>query len=192
MTIFESLLIALALSVDALVCATIYGKCHFDPKLKLKYALIIALCFGFFQFIMPIIGYIGGEKVQNYIANFDHWIAFALLAIVSAKMLKDCFENNDDNHGVNCKRINVITISALSIATSIDALALGFSVGILNAPILILSIIIGTVCFITSFSGFMVGQYLSKFKSLDKKLNIFGALVLLFIGARILNEHNVL
>ena len=186
MIIYESLAIALSLSVDAFVCSVIYGNHPYKLSKKFIYAFTMAFCFGFFQFLMPVIGYFAGNFVSGYLEQYDHWCAFILLALVSGNMVKEAFEKSEDTKE---KTLNLFVLFSLSIATSIDALALGFSVSVLNQSILLLSIIIGVVCFITSAIGFFVGQILAKLKGFERALNLLGAITLMTIALAILVEH---
>ncbi|MCI5638948.1 MAG: manganese efflux pump MntP family protein, partial [Succinivibrio sp.] len=106
--------------------------------------------------------------------------------LVSGNMVKEAFEKSEDTKE---KTLNLFVLFSLSIATSIDALALGFSVSVLNQSILLLSIIIGVVCFITSATGFFVGQILAKLKGFERALNLLGAITLMTIALAILVEH---
>ena len=186
MNIYESLAIALSLSIDAFVCSVIYGNHPYKLSKKLIYAFTMAFCFGFFQFLMPVIGYFAGNFVSGYLEQYDHWCAFIILALVSGNMVKEAFEKSEDEKE---KTLNLFVLFSLSIATSIDALALGFSVSVLNQSILLLSLIIGVVCFITSATGFFVGQILAKLKGFERALNLLGAITLMTIALAILVEH---
>ena len=185
MSFFESILTALALSTDAFACAIIYGKSNSFNRIK--YALLIGCSFGLFQFFMPIIGFGAGSSIRSLIDTYDHWLAFFLLIFVSFKMLKDAINPEENRQN----RLDLFTLVSLSIATSLDALAVGMSIGLLQAQILVLATIIGVVCFSTSFIGFLIGQQLSKIKKLESYLNIIAAFVLLGIGFAILYKHGV-
>ncbi len=186
----ESFALALALSVDALICAVLYSKCSFDTSIKLKIALVLSGSFGFFQFFMPVVGFFAGAAVVALVGSYDHYVAFVLLLYVSGKMLYDGFKREEDK--AICCHIPYFTIFLLSIATSIDALALGVSVGILYDTIFSFALIVGITCFTVSFMGSMAGQALGKIKRFDKTLNILGALVLLGIGVKVLIDHDVI
>ena len=186
MNFIESFLTALALSTDAFACAVIYGK--ITGTERLKNAFIIGLTFGRFQFVMPIIGFGAGSSIRTLIDTYDHWLAFTLLALVSFKMFKDAFSKEEKEKE---SKLNIVTLVSLGIATSLDALAVGLSAGLLQANILFTAGIIGIVCFILSASGFLIGQKLASLKRLDNWLNIFAALVLFGIGISILYEHGV-
>lgn len=188
MTTLEILLTAVALSIDASVCSVIYGKKQSGSENRFRHAIAMAFTFGFFQFLMPLIGFIGGESIIGLIDEYDHWLAFILLTGVSINMLKEAFEGETQE----AKHINFMILLSLGIATSIDALAVGFSLGLTTNPrILYASLIIGIVCFMISFGSFMAGHQLSRFRRLDRILNVLGAITLFLIGTKILYEHGV-
>ena len=130
-----SFLMALALSVDALVCAVITGKKQFPPALRLRFALEMGLTFGLFQALMPIAGFYAGASLAALIAAFDHWAAFALLSVVGLKMLKDALFPEKEECCQKAPRLSLTLLMTLGIATSIDALALGFSIGLISDTI---------------------------------------------------------
>jgi manganese efflux pump family protein len=175
--------IAVGLGVDAFSVAIGIGAAN--DKKSWSPVLRLAAAFGMFQFIMPIIGWLAGLTVVEIIASFDHWIAFALLAFVGGKMIWEGFEKesneekSDQTHGW--------PLLMLSIATSIDALAVGFSFSILNNPILFPAVIIGVICFVMTAVGMIFGKVLAKL--FGKKVEIFGGLVLITIGIKILIDH---
>lgn len=190
---FSYVFIALALSVDALVCSIVYGKCFSDARQKLKVAFIVSIFFGLFQLIMPLIGYFLAYTISGFIHYIDHWIAFGLLALVSLKMLYDTFKKDDENKEADqCKNFSVLAIFILAIATSIDAMSVGFSLGAVNNPIISLAAVTGLICFILSFGGCMLGQVLNKITSISSYLNVFAALVLLSIGISVLVDHKAI
>lgn len=186
MNFIESFLTALALSTDAFACAVIYGKISCSKRIQS--ALTIGLVFGAFQFVMPIMGFAAGRSIRAIIDTYDHWLAFTLLALVSLKMLKDAFSDTESKKE---EKLNIVTLVSLGLATSLDALAVGLSAGLLQADILFTAGIIGFVCFILSATGFLIGQKLAKLKHLDNALNVFAAFVLLGIGISILHGHGV-
>lgn len=181
-------LLALALSVDALVCAIIYGKRNFSPALRLRFACYTALTFGSFQAAMPMIGFYGGASTAHLIARFDHWAAFVLLALVGGKMIHDAVCGEDEDKEL--KRLSLPVLLTLGVATSIDALASGFSMGLIYDSIIFCATVVGITCACISFFGFMLGQLLCRLHRLDRSLNFLGGLVLLGIGVRILIEHH--
>ena len=184
-----SFLMALALSVDALVCAVITGKKQFPPALRLRFALEMGLTFGLFQALMPIAGFYAGASLAALIAAFDHWAAFALLSVVGLKMLKDALFPEKEECCQKAPRLSLTLLMTLGIATSIDALALGFSIGLISDTIALFASVVGVTCFVISCGGFMIGQILASFTKLDRLLNAAGGLVLLGIGIKILYEH---
>lgn len=188
MTSLEIFLTAIALSIDASVCSVIYGKKQTASNSRFRHAFVMALTFGLFQFLMPLIGFKCGVSIISLIEEYDHWLAFILLAVVSINMFKEAITGEKQE----AKHISFMILLSLGIATSIDALAVGFSLGLTSNPrILYSSLVIGIVCFSISFVSFIAGQQLSKFRKLDRILNVLGAMTLFLIGVNILHEHGV-
>ena len=185
MSLITIFILAVGLGVDAFSVAIGIGatndKKSWTPILRLSAA------FGLFQFVMPIIGWLAGQTVVEIIASFDHWIAFALLALVGGKMIREGFEKESDVGKVDQTRGWPLLL--LSIATSIDALAVGFSFSILKNPILFPAVIIGIVCFVMTTVGMIFGKVLAKL--FGRKVEIFGGLVLIAIGVKILIDHGI-
>ena len=203
MSLSQMLIIALALSVDALVCSIITGKTSCNNISRLITGFTVAFSFGLFQFLMPILGFLGGKQLQETLAAFDHWIAFILLSGVGANMLKEAYSSyheqhsDDDSGGGHCNsnhllQVSLIALLSMAIGTSIDALAVGVSYGLVSDAIMLCASIIGIVCFICSLLGYFLGQVLSTFKAIDPILNLLGAIVLISIGVNILIEHQAL
>lgn len=205
MSFSQMLIIALALSVDALVCSIITGKTSCNNLSRLITGFTVAFSFGLFQFLMPILGFLGGKQLQETLAAFDHWIAFILLSGVGANMLKEAYssyreqhsDDDDDSGGDHCNsnqllQVSFIALLSMAIGTSIDALAVGVSYGLVSDAIMLCASIIGIVCFICSLLGYFLGQVLSAFKAIDPILNLLGAIVLISIGVNILIEHQAL
>ena len=151
---------------------------------KISKALTIALFFGFFQGLMPIFGWLAGESIGDYISAFDHWIAFALLTFIGIKMIYDSITDKPNNF-LGTYTIKVVLI--LSIATSIDALAVGLSFSFLDISIFFPAIIIGVVAFLMSFFGVYIGRRFGKV--LKNRIEILGGSILIIIGLKILLEH---
>ena len=183
MDLITIFLVAVGLGIDAFSVAIGIGaastKKSWTPMLRL------ALAFGLFQFVMPIAGWLAGLTVVNVIGALDHWIAFALLAYVGGKMIREGLEKESDEERADQTR--GLPLLMLSIATSIDALAVGFGFSILKVPILLPAAIIGVVCFLMTAVGMMFGKVLAKI--FGKKVEIFGGLVLIGIGIKILVDH---
>lgn len=182
MGIIELILLSIGLGMDAFavsVCKGISMK-----KMNWKKACIIGLYFGGFQAIMPVIGYFFGSSFESIITNIDHWIAFILLAIIGAKMIQEAFQKEEEEYNED---ISVKTMLVLSIATSIDALAVGITFAFLKVNLLLAITLIGTITFILSVIGTKIGnRFGDKYKS---KAELAGGIILIIIGLKILLEH---
>lgn len=183
MSLITIFIIAVGLGIDAFSVAIGIGATN--NKKSLAPILRLAAAFGTFQFIMPIIGWLAGLTIVDIIASFDHWIAFTLLALVGGKMIWEGFEKENDEEREDQTR--GWSLLMLSIATSIDALAVGFSFSVLKNPILIPAFIIGIVCFLMTITGMIFGKVLARL--FGKKVEIFGGLVLIAIGVKIIIDH---
>jgi manganese efflux pump family protein len=175
--------VAIGLGVDAFSVAIGIGA----TKTGRSWAPILRLstAFGLFQSAMPLAGWLAGQTVVNIIADYDHWIAFALLAYVGAKMIREGFRKGNSKEKADQTR--GLPLLLLSVATSIDALAVGFGFSLLKAPIVVPAVIIGVVCFLMTVVGMLFGKALAKI--LGKKVEIFGGIVLIAIGVKILMDH---
>lgn len=154
--------------------------------------LRLAVSFGFFQFAMPLAGWLAGRTVADTISRYDHWVAFLLLALVGGKMIWDSLRPEECNRGEGMQRRSPdptrgMMLLALSVATSIDAFAVGLSFAFLKAPILYAGLVIGLVCFLMTAAGMMFGRKLGKV--FGKKAELAGGLVLIAIGMKILWDH---
>ncbi|HSN93638.1 MAG TPA: manganese efflux pump MntP family protein [Anaerolineaceae bacterium] len=183
MQILTILLISLGLAMDCFAVSLAVGTCGQIPDLRGK--LRLAAHFGIFQAGMTALGWILGGSLIQYVASWDHWIAFALLAYVAFKLLKsgltpDCEAFYQDPSKGR-------TMVLLSVATSIDAFAVGLSIAFMNVPILLSVISIGVVSALLSIIGLFGGHRLSC--QFGKRMEIVGALVLLFIGFRVVVTH---
>ncbi len=177
--------IALGVSMDAFAVAVTSGI--IINKVKLKNALKIGFFFGFFQALMPLIGWGAGIGFHHYIEKFDHWIAFILLVIIGGKMIYESFKGDEGEEDKNKNPLQLKVLLFLAVATSIDALAVGISFAFLEIPIFSSIIIIGMVTFIFSFLGVLIGKSSGQF--LRGKAEIVGGVVLTFIGVKILFDH---
>ncbi|NTW06395.1 MAG: manganese efflux pump [Syntrophaceae bacterium] len=183
MSLATIILLAIALGVDAFSVAIGIGAANNKKSLMPIWRL--SLSFGLFQFAMPVAGWFAGATVVDIIADYDHWIAFGLLALIGGKMIWEGFEEESEEDKDD--RTRGWPLLMLSIATSIDALAVGFSFSLLKASILFPSVIIGIVCFCMTAVGMIFGKVLAKL--FGRKVEIFGGLVLIAIGTRILLDH---
>ncbi|MBQ7580004.1 MAG: manganese efflux pump [Clostridia bacterium] len=186
MTFTEILLLAVGLSADAFsvaVCKGLSTK-KFSPKMS----VIVGLWFGFFQALMPAIGYFLGSAFVRYIEKFDHWIAFVLLAMIGVNMIRESFSKDEDDADSS---LSFSSMLPLAVATSIDALAVGVAplatLGIGLNKVLLCIALIGVTTFLLSAVGVKIGnKFGSKYKS---KAEFIGGLVLIALGAKILIEH---
>lgn len=183
MNIVDLLLIGIGLAMDCFAVSICYGLLSKKPKWK--HILRMALFFGGFQALMPVIGWLIGLTFKNYIVNFDHWIAFALLGFIGIKMIVEAIRKTDDTPCIQFNKLSVLL--SLSIATSIDALIVGLGFAFLKVHILVAVVIIGLVSAAFTIIGVLLGKRYGKF--LGKKAEIIGGLVLLGIGTKILLEH---
>ena len=187
MSILEIFLIGLGVSADAFAVSMCKGVEM--KKFILKYALLIALFFGGFQMLMPIIGWAAGTLFEKYITEFDHWIAFGLLLFLGGKMIYDGIFDRDDNKDGEEKpmKLGFFTLLVMAIATSIDALAVGVTFAFLKVNVWIAVSIIGATTFSFSLVGVGIGVKVGdKFKN---KAEILGGVILILLGVKILLEH---
>ena len=186
MSFFDIFLIGIGLSMDAFAVAVCKGLCM--KRINYKHTMVIALFFGGFQALMPLIGYFLGTFFESYITAVDHWIAFALLMYIGGKMLYDTFSSDDEE--IVCpviSRLNIKELFLLAIATSIDALAVGITFSFYKNTNIFLNIsVIGVTTFVISAAGVAIGnKFGGRFK---KKAEIAGGVILVLIGAKILLE----
>lgn len=186
MNIFVLIGISIGLSMDSLAVSVANGI--MIKKLQVRHAFRIAFSFGFFQAIMPLIGWAAGLTFSVYIKAFDHWIAFVLLTIVGLRMIWESYKSAKSDEAMrNC--LHFPTLLALSIATSLDALAVGVSFAFLDMTIWFPILVIGLITFIICFLGVILGNKLGP--HLGNKLGIIGGLVLIAIGINILLQHTL-
>ncbi|TFG83868.1 MAG: manganese efflux pump [Erysipelotrichales bacterium] len=184
MELITLFLIAVGLSMDAFAVALVNGLCASESRIR--YALRVGLFFGFFQGFMTWLGYTLGTNFSSYITSYDHWIAFILLGLIGGKMIYEGIKPKDIHCEVHQEK-SWLHLCYFSIATSIDALAVGVSFAFLNISILTPSLLIGIVTFSFSALGVMIGKRFALL--LDNKAEILGGVVLFLIGARILYTH---
>ena len=156
-------------------------------KINYGQGFVIALSFGFFQAGMPLIGWALGVRFERYISQFDHWIAFILLFIIGLKMLYDSITEDPSCPVEAVERLDLKELLLLSIATSIDALAVGVTFAFLKTNILQSASIIGVVTFLLSFMAVVIGNHWGN--RLQRKAGMMGGMVLMLIGLKILLSH---
>lgn len=183
MNIFIILMIAVGLAMDSFAVAVAGGCLH--RNLKLRGAMKIALFFGVFQAMMPVIGWLGGFGMRDYIAEVDHWLAFILLSFVGGKMIVESFKLGDKRKPINIASVYMLFL--LAVATSIDALIVGFSLSFLDIEIFMPAVIIGIVTFLFSLFGVYLGKKVGHI--FENKIEFAGGLILIGIGLKVLLEH---
>ncbi len=183
MKLLTILFVAIGLAMDAFAVSIVTGSVY--KELHVKHALRMALFFGGFQAVMPIIGFLAGLSLRDYISASDHWIAFGLLSFVGGKMIYESFKIEAAER--NRDPSNLMILLALSFATSIDALAVGITLSLLKGPITPAVTIIGLVTFTLSYAGVSLGKRFGHF--FESKIEVVGGLILIAIGLKILIEH---
>ena len=182
MTIWEIFLISVGLAMDAFAVAVCKGLKM--PKINKKQTALIALFFGGFQGLMPLIGYFLGKQFEEYIVSIDHWITFVLLGVIGGKMIYESFKKDEDDCD---KPFSIKELFVLAIATSIDALAVGITFAFLKVKIAVAVSFIGVITAGLSAVGVFIGhKFGEKYKS---KAEFAGGLILVLIGLKILLEH---
>ena len=175
-------LIAVGLAMDCFAVSLCKGLA--TKAKRAKTALIMAFSFGLFQAVMPLVGFAAGTYLLDDISGYDHWIAFGLLGGVGCKMLWEYFRGEKTE---SCDSLGSRELLILSVATSIDALAVGLSFAFLKMPILFAAVIIGVVSFLFSLTGFFLGKKAGE--RFGGYAEIAGGLILVGIGVKILSEH---
>jgi putative Mn2+ efflux pump MntP len=184
MTFLELFLIAIGLSMDAFSVSICKGLT--TKRFSWRMALVCGLWFGFFQALMPTIGYFLGAQFQEMIEAYDHWIAFGLLFLIGANMIREAIWGKEEE-GKENSALDFKTMLFLAIATSIDALAVGVSFACIQVKLWSSVLIIGLTTFVFSVLGVKIGNVFgSKY---EKSAGIIGGIILILIGLKILLEH---
>jgi len=181
---WEIFLIALGLSIDAASVAISLGLD--EKKSLLKNSLLTAVFFGAFQAFMPFLGWLTGNIFKELIVNYDHWLAFILLFLIGSRMIIISLREKDQQIGEG-EKISIKKLFLLAIATSIDALVIGISFSFLKINIFTSIMVIGATTFLLSFLGYVFGKKLSRY--FGKQAKIFGGVILIIIGLKILLDH---
>ena len=183
MDLFTILLIAVGMAMDAFAVSLGIGTTERCKSARAKFRL--AFHFGLFQFFMPIIGWVAGSTISRWIAPIDHWIAFILLAYVGINMIRSGLNPENESYAQDPSRGR--TLIVLAIATSIDALAIGLSLAMLEVAIIAPSIVIGLVTYGLSMVGLFAGNKLGQ--KFGKRMEIVGGIILIGIGVRVVITH---
>ena len=182
MKLIEIMVVSFGLAMDAFAVSVCKGLSM--KKINLKKNLIIALYFGIFQTLMPIIGYFLGITFSNIVKSIDHWIAFILLGIIGFNMIRESFDDEVEKKNDN---IDIKTMLLLAVATSIDALAVGVTFAFFKVNIILAILIIGIITFILSLIGVKIGnKFGDRFQN---KAELLGGIILIIMGLKILLEH---
>lgn len=182
MSLLTLFITAVGLSMDAFAVSICKGLAM--KKLSLKKACIVGLWFGGFQALMPLTGYLLGSRFEQYVTSIDHWIAFVLLTLIGLSMIKEALSKEEDTANDS---LDIKTMFLLAIATSIDALAVGVTYAFLKVDIVPAVCFIGIITFLLSATGVKVGNVFgTRYKA---KAEIFGGIILIAMGIRILVEH---
>ena len=180
--------IAVALAMDAFAVAIVTGLTV--KPLTQRHVFRLAFHFGLFQFFMPIIGWAAGTVVQKHIADFDHWVAFGLLSFIGGKMIWGSLSGDSQKNDSRNDPTSGWQLVVLSIATSIDALAVGLSLGLIGSTIIKPAVIIGMVAAGFTAIGMALGRQIGSVWG--KRVEIAGGLILIAIGIKIVIDHLLL
>lgn len=175
--------LALALAMDAFAVAL--GTGAVLSRLTGRHLFRLGFHFGLFQALMPVIGWLAGQTVIRWVSAWDHWIAFGLLAFIGGRMIYEALSDEDKPDDRDPTR--GLSLVLLSIATSIDALAVGFSLSVIGVSIWMPSLVIGLVAGVLTIAGMLLGGRIGD--RWGTRVEIFGGLVLIAIGLKILVEH---
>jgi putative Mn2+ efflux pump MntP len=177
--------IAVALAMDCF--AITLGMACGAKGLTMKQAVRMAAFFGVFQFVMPIVGWLAGDRLLGLIRSFDHWVAFGLLALIGGRMIYESFKLSDEEKACRPDQTQGTRLVVLALATSIDALAVGLSLGVVRTGILYPAAIIGLTSFVLTVVGARLGPVIGRI--VGKRAELLGGLILIGIGIKILIEH---
>ena len=177
-----TILIALGLAMDSFSVSITRGFTNTPRRMSIE-GLKVAFFFGLFQGIMPVVGWLAGVSIIDFISGVDHWIAFGLLTFIGLRMIYEAV-TTESKKMVSSSSFSVLLM--LSIATSIDALAVGLSFSFLEVSIITPAIVIGIITFSLSFLGVYIGK---RFGGFFEKIGVLGGIILIGIGIKILTEH---
>ncbi|MBK3519916.1 manganese efflux pump MntP [Carboxylicivirga marina] len=183
MNLLSITLIGVGLSIDSLAASITTGAC--SKNIRLKHILKVASFMAFFQGTMPLVGWLIGSSFKSIIEDYDHWVAFFLLLGIGSKLIYDGIIGSSDE--MNSNPTKNMLLAGMAIATSIDAMILGIGFGLIEINIWLAMLIIGSTTFLFSTIGVFVGEKLGN--KINKGIEIFGGIVLIGLGLKILLEH---
>lgn len=185
MSLIVVLGVAVALAMDCF--AITLGLACGAKGLTMKQAVRMAAFFGGFQFVMPVTGWFVGDRLLGLIRNFDHWVAFGLLALIGGRMIYESFELSEEEKACRPDQTQGARLVILALATSIDALAVGLSLGVVRTSILFPAAVIGATSFVLTVVGAKLGPVIGRI--VGRRAELLGGLILIGIGVKILVEH---
>lgn len=178
-------MLSVGLAMDATAAASARGIAA--KRVLARDVVLVAALFGGFQAVMPLIGWVVGERFGSVVAAWDHWIAFTLLGGLGVKMLWEARKADDEEEPAEVNPFHWRLLVVLAFATSIDALAAGLTLPLLETPVLISVAVIGLITAAFSAAGLMLGRRFGA--HLGKKLDVAGGLLLIAVGSKVLVEH---
>lgn len=181
----DIIILAIALSIDA--CVVSFSNGLVFTQNKRINSLILAFAVGFFQFLMPVIGWFVAQPAATYVEPYDHWIVFIIFVLLGIKFIKDAFKEEKEQK-IQCY-FCFSYIMLVAVATSIDALGAGISLAFSGVNIFIPALVIGVVTFINSLIGFWSGHLFKKFPT--KNLEISAGVILILLAFKTLLEHSL-
>jgi len=177
--------LAVALAMDCF--AVSLGLACGLKGLPTRQALRMAAFFGGFQFAMPLLGWLAGDKLLGFFRTIDHWVAFGLLAVIGGRMIYESLALSDEEKACRPDQTQGTRLFVLSVATSLDALAVGLGLGVIRTTILLPAAVIGVVCFAMTTVGTKLGPIVGR--AVGRRAELLGGLILILIGIKILVEH---
>ena len=187
MGIFGILILAVSVALDAL--AVSFSGALIDREHPKEHALIAGVTFGSFQFVMPLIGFLLGKTVTDLISAWEHYAAFALLALVGSNMIFEVLKDDDKDEKISPFHFPAVIV--MGIATSMDAMAVGASLAFMNAPVFITASAMGVITMLLSMAAVMLGSFSTKFAIPEKILGCLGGMAVILIGLKVLIEHSL-
>jgi len=176
--------IGFGLAMDAFAVSVVIGSVF--KELRIRHAVRMAFFFGGFQALMPLLGYAAGSTLTGFVNRWDHWLAFGLLTAIGSKMIYEAAKIEAVEKRPQDPS-NIVILFALSIATSIDALAVGVTLSLVTTHIAEAVLLIGLITFGMSYTGYELGKRIGHF--FENKIEILGGLILIIIGLKILLTH---